>query len=1507
MSADKPTSLEELFPLLLAAYDDSQAADAPSWLAQASGIPPDFRQRVEKEASWCRTVRRLLRAPGTTPTHSTDPDTTASSVSPTVKPGASFGRFQISRELGRGSYGVVFLAYDPILGREVALKVPRPEALVSPVLRARFRQEARAAAGLDHPNLVPVYEVGEEGPVCYIASGYCPGITLAAWLKQRTEPVPYQQAAQLLATLAGAVAHAHERGVVHRDLKPGNILLQKVGEASTWDEANRTPIAALYPTPGFAHPVSSFGFEPKITDFGLAKLVEGDGSAEVGQTQTGAILGTPSYMAPEQAEAKKAIGPTADIYALGATLYELLTGRPPFVADSSLEMLLLVRNQEPLAPSRLRPQLPRDLETICLKCLQKEPARRYESAAALAADLNHFRNGEPIVARPVGSVERLTKWARRRPAVATLLAGLVVAVTGGSLATSILWLRAEHQSGLADRARAEAEAQNLRAQERLVSMHVATGIRLMDEGNLFGSLPWFVKALEEEKGGPEQEALHRIRIACILRQCPRLNQLWIHDSRVRRAQVSPDGRWVVSACDDGAARVWEVDGGQLVSTTLKHRDILYQAAFSPDGQRVVTASKDGTARVWDARTGQPVSPPLQHRDLVVSAGFSPDGRRVATASFDFTAQVWDSATGQRLAPPLKHTGPVTEAAFSPDGKWVVTASSDTTAQVWDAASGKPWGAPLRHGRSVSGAAFSPDGRWIVTSSADDTARVWDAATSQPVSPTLPHTTPFLRYSNVRACFSPDGRRVATAGLDHAARVWDPASGRPLSPILKHVGAVLDVAFSADGQRLVTASEDDATRLWESVSGRLLSTPLEHGGQVWQATFFPDGRRVATASSDQTARVWDAATGQPLLLKHSRNVTHATFSPDGRWVLTASDDSTARVWDADNGRPVSPPLRHARFVKYAAFSPDGRLVVTASDDRTARVWDAATGEALSPPLRHTAIVRYAEFSPDGGRVVTASEDFTARIWDATSGQPLSPPLRHAGLVKQASFSPDGERLVTVSDDGTAQVRDAASGRPVSPPFKHESAVFSAAFSPDDRLLLTGGWSETAALWDVATGARLPQSFRHTHEVTRAVFSPDGRRIVTASNDHTARVWDVASGQPVSPPLKHNGRVGYAGFSPDGRLVVTASEDGSARVWDAVSGQPLCPPLSQPRLGNPSAVTSAAFSPDSRRVVTGCEDGGARVWDLSPDDRPLADLAALASLLSGRTVDEHGAERAADAQTLGRAWATFRSRYPDSFCPSADEILAWHSQEAQAAEGALNWEAALFHLNRLVLMTPENAAFRCRRGRAYAALGQWQNACRDFQADYGDLPGVSEMQIGWHALACAMLGNVDGERQVCAAMLRRPGLSVLAGNNIAWFCSRFPNSVADRRPVLALAEKAAEEYSRDCTCLNTLGVALYRAGQFPESIQALEKAIRLNLDQEGTALDWLFLAMAHERLGHKEEARKWLAKAIAWRERSSQIPEEAAYGKSSLRWDERAEVQLICKEANDLIRPMDKAPK
>jgi serine/threonine protein kinase len=398
----------ESFSDLLAAYDNALAVGQRP--VASDPVPPALGERLARAQACLRRLdldrRRAadvagLPGPGTPLALGLDMDADGAI--------RRLGRWRMVRELGRGGSGIVYLAWDTLLHREVAVKVPRPEVLLTPSLRRRFLREARTAAGLDHPNLVPVYEAGEVGWFGYLVLAYCPGYTLAAWLKKQQGGVAPCLAAELVAALSDAVAYIHRRGILHRDIKPNNILL-------TW------PQAAAPGAPATDHGLrttDSFALVPKLTDFGLAKRTQ-HGEEE---TKSGTMLGTPLYMAPEQAEGRlRDIGPHTDIYALGVILYELLTGRPPFQGDSDWSLRAQIAETEPVPPRRLRADLPRDLETICLQCLQKDPGRRYPTAEALAGDLRRFRDGKPVAARSVGRPERLWRWCRRRAIYAALWA-----------------------------------------------------------------------------------------------------------------------------------------------------------------------------------------------------------------------------------------------------------------------------------------------------------------------------------------------------------------------------------------------------------------------------------------------------------------------------------------------------------------------------------------------------------------------------------------------------------------------------------------------------------------------------------------------------------------------------------------------------------------------------------------------------------------------------------------------------------------------------------------------------------------------------------------------------------------------------------------------------------------------------------------------------------------------------------------------------------------------------
>ncbi len=1287
---------------------------------------------------------------------------------PAQPAGSMLGDYRIIREIGRGGMGVVYEAEQQSLGRHVALKVLPAQLLMDRDHVRRFHREARAAARLHHGNIVPVFGVGEQGAAHFYAMQFIDGwgldqllgemarmgatagpggtATSRAWdadsagLARRLltgkftpadgsapdtarEPDPgttqassdgsepgtgvgrprrgtapalpgssdipsaagsrrqyFYSVARIGIQAAEALAYAHQNGVLHRDIKPSNLLLDRHG--TVW-----------------------------VTDFGLAKA---EGADEL--THTGDLLGTLRYMAPERFQGWS--DPRSDIYGLGLTLYELLTARPAFDEPDRARLIKQVAEAEALPPRRLDRRIPRDLETIVLKAMAKVPSERYAAAAELADDLRRFIEDKPVRAGRPTVAQRLAKWSRRHKTAVLLAAGLLVAAVLGLAASTVLIARA----------RVEAVRQRDEATEQLVRLSIANGVRFTNEGDFFAAIPWFVRAMGLDKQDPARQEMHRMRLAAVWMRSPKLVEIWFHDRAAWHAAFSPDGRRVVTASEDGIARVWDTETGEPVTPPLRHAARLAHAAFSPDGSLVVTAAADSTTRVWDAATGEPRSAPLKQGDAIRHACFSPDGRRVATASRDGTAQVWDVATSAPVGPPLRHRAAVAYVSFSPNGDRVVTASGDFTARVWSSDTGEPITPPLAHSTFVNQASFSPDGRRVVTAAGGfggpGEARLWDAQTGEPCAPPLKHLE-----GVITASFSPDGRRVVTASWDWTAAVWNTESGTlvTLSP-LRHSAAVLKASFSPDGRRVVTASYDGTARVWDAATGEPVSPSLRHGSFVLCAAFAPDGRRVLTSSWDRTTRLWDLATSDRLLppLRHRGAVSHAAFSPNGHLVLTASEDGTAQLWDAATSQPAGPPLRHRGAVTHASFSPDGSRVVTASADRTARVWDTLTGQPLSFFTLHGAAVQHASFSPDGRLIVTASDDGTARVWDAVTAQPTSGPLKHQDRVRDASFSPDGRLVVTASYDHTARLWDVATGAELKS-FPNDNWVEHASFSPDGHRVVTACWDGSleereAQVWDVETGDRVGSPLRHRDGVLAASFSPQGDRIVTASEDSTARVWDAETGRATTPPLMHGSHVIHVLFSRDGRRLVTACHNGTARVWDASTGEPVTPILK-----HKSRVGYAEFSPDGRRIVTASWDGTAQVWQLPCDAHSVADLQRLAPLVAAHQIDHTGGLVPIDSATTREAWQTLRTQYPADVIASPDAVTAWHRYEADDCLRGGQWSAAAFHLDRLIAAAPSQWQHYADRARVYAAGGDWQQAAAAYAAalDRGaDEPAVRQ---------------------------------------------------------------------------------------------------------------------------------------------------------------------------------------
>jgi eukaryotic-like serine/threonine-protein kinase len=1039
-----------------------------------------------------------------------------------------FGDYELLEIIAEGGMGVVYKARQVSLDRVLALKMVRAGRFATPDDLHRFRLEAEAAAHLDHPHIVPIHEIGEYEGHHYFSMKLVDGGNLAAHAGRFTDDP--RATAKLMATVARAVHYAHQRGILHRDLKPANILLSGRAEL---------PLV---------------NWSPMVTDFGLAKRFGGPTAA--GVTRSGSLVGTPGYMAPEQAEgSREAITTAVDVHALGVILFELLTGRPPFRAETLLETLRMVREQEPARPRSLNPRVPRDLATIALKCLNKAPSRRYHSAEALAEDLERWLDDVPIRARRSTISEHMVKWARRRPWVAALMVVGGVAVASSAMAVRGLISSAELRTVL-DRTRGETlrmEADQyfhgvLAAEQALASHNPDQAGRLLEEcparlrnwewRHLMRRRHSELRVLQGHSGfvcGSDFAASSDRVLRCTVDVLP--DSLWGPSPNLLQPfLLEPDGD---SASGPARYRIHGPDGSA------------YGLTFDRQGIRVATAGSDGVVKVWNVVTGAMTHLFRGHDGWAAGVSFSPDGTRLASAGKDGMIRVWDvgSDPANDRARPLKtfigHDGPVFGVAFSPDGAKLVSAGADGTVRIWEPARSAedPILVIKGHDRDVISVAFHPAGDRVASGGADRQVRIWDLATGRERSA--------FQAGSARInalAFSPDGERLAVGGLDHSVTIWDVATHQPIVDYPGHAQSVLYVGFSPDGGVLASASQDATIKLWdarsepgvlqfriESASGdeghgtaRPGPSPKSSPRWVGGVAFAPSGGELAAAGSHAMVALWDATTGRLrcTLPGGWGTMIGIAYDPTGYRLAAASSDRTVRIWEL---RSVGEPIMLAELsegIASLSFRPDGRLLATGGGDppevvqgprgkfpqadgdgRTIRIWDPATGREIRGLRGHVGSVYSVAFSPDGTRLASAGADRTVRIWDPATGDLLSALEGHTEAVFAVAFSPDGARLASAGADRSIRIWDPDSGRPILTLNNHKNWVMGLAFSPDGSRLASAGADQTVRIWDPVRGREVLTLRGPSDRVHGVAFSPDGHSLAAASADGTVRVWEA----------------------------------------------------------------------------------------------------------------------------------------------------------------------------------------------------------------------------------------------------------------------------------------------------------------------------------------------------------------------------------------------------------------
>ncbi len=1113
----------------LSAWIDAQALRATNQ-DPSQTTPPELLDEAALSAMFERTARcaKAIHAvwPGKADAFVADDDPYATrewsgiDVVPPLAPPRiqQFGRFQIERLLGRGGMGAVFLAFDPHLSRRVALKIPHPGSLVDGEIRERFLREARAAGGLRHAGIVPVFESGREGDVCYLVSEFCDGPNLAEWLHRRNQPVPVRMAAAIVARLAGAVQHAHDRGILHRDLKPANVLLDHVGDTTMSDAPGGRHSAIDEPLP----------FTPRITDFGLAQLADDEQTL----TRTGAAIGTAAYMAPEQAAGRRdAIGPHTDVFALGAILYEMLSGEPPFGKESAAAILAALRQFDPTPLVRQRREVPRDLDAICLKCLEKRPQRRYQSAAELRSDLARFLRGEPTLARPVSAPERWLRWARRSPSAAALIA--LSTATLICLFIGLAW----HSHRLADaltlaqearhyaeieRSRAEQAAEQATAQRRRAEMGELRARQLLYAADMARALQaWRMKEhlavleiLPQHVPASDEHDLRGFEWRFLEASCrPTPEKEFRHGAAIRHCAATPDGNRLITAGDDACIRVWDMEAGALDAVLQGHVGVVRAVAVSPDGAWLVSGGDDNLVMLWDLKKLRPARILGAHATGVETAAWSPNGQWIATGARYSDVRLWSPDEGRVLT--IKDDGRHESLVFSADSRQLFLPQKHQLV-MWDLVQRKELQTLDAIDRTGPRAmcALANGSLLACTDRFDPQIILFDPSSNTRVASLLGD----CQYSNGFAA-SPDGRYLASAGTDGAVRLFD--------------------VSDFDGAR------SSAAKAGRMKKGGVELTIVAHEKQATAVAFLNDSL-LATTGDEGVARIWDVhRLTDWRRLGPVGHVNQVNLSPDGEALCIGRQKEpkplTISLTDPQ-GRVDSTVAPRAGIL-----SPKGRWFATARDAGEIVIWDRQLQQVhgtldCGPLLPDPSPVLSLSFSTSDDNLAVGYQDGAILVWNVEQ-QRILQNFQLNGSCPCVRFSNDGRQLAAADTSNGFWVWEWKSGRVVR---RVESASWGShalAWSFDDRLLAIAQDDETLVLWDAKTWQAQTRFTGHSRRIDCVKFTPDGQTLLSGAADGSIRLWHTPTGRPLGVLYQSEWPEEFINdivVSPDGRFLAAGTQ-------------------------------------------------------------------------------------------------------------------------------------------------------------------------------------------------------------------------------------------------------------------------------------------------------------------------------------------------------------------------------
>ncbi|MCA9212338.1 MAG: protein kinase [Planctomycetales bacterium] len=1085
-----------------------------------------------------------------------------------------FGQYELLQEVARGGMGVVFKARQMSLNRIVALKMILSGQFAGEEEVQRFRTEAEAAANLEHPGIVPIFEIGEYDGHHYFSMGYVEGQSLAD--RVADGPLEPHESASVVKDICDAMAYAHDRGVIHRDLKPANVLMDAGGQV-------------------------------KITDFGLAKKIEANSSL----TGTGQVLGTPAYMPPEQASGNvDTVGPLSDLYSIGAILYCLITGRPPFQAASPLDTLMQVLEREPPSPQLINPQTPKDLETIALRCLEKNIRNRYASVKDLGDELGRFLRGEPIEARPLSAPARLWRWCKRKPAVAGLCgvatALVLVFSVGGPMMAMQQAKFARRQVELkqdaidartaAEAARKQEEVERKNA-ETAKSEAVAAKDALSDEKDrAIADLYATTIALAYQEWLSDNVE----RAEQLLNECPEEFRHW-------------EWRYLKSLCNTSLLTL-RGHAGEVEHVKYRHRDNTF-----------LTAARDRTVRLWDGLNGR------EHKQIQVGdcdyVALSPSGNLFVTVKGS-TVATWDIGKSQIVRKVTKDDTIVIDATISDDGKFaaVVRLTTDLEALDDDNTRAKLRVFNLEDDIEITSfdvpaspkleLTFSPDGKQLGVTNGS-LVSVFDVQSGTQKANLRGHVLQLTEF-----IFSQDGRRGASASLDGTAIIWDLESTSPIATMRGHESIVHGVAFSPDGRQLATCSQDRSVRIWDVETGEELQKLRGCPDVVVDVAWNDNGTQLA-ASSIATVNVFDVSLvnsferelSQELVKRHASTdneltetrhrlagyyaqhisqrfktvvgdtgpIADVAFSPDGNLVATVDRGGKVVIRNAQTAKQVRefPAPQGVGFK--IAFSPDSGLLAAAAGQEPdapnkiafrgeVKIWDVETGDLHQTLVGHPSIILGLTFSPDGKRLASSCgipngfsgsmkmlerivgklsrEQNDIRVWDVESGEELLRFGHQDKPIGSLAFAKDGIHLASSGEDGAIRIWDSNTGKEVRS-WKPTLTGFptSLAFSPTDNQIAAAYLDKKVRIFDYTTIQLLQTLANHTSIVWSIAYSSDGKRLISASHDSSIKVWDPHSGHELLTLRGHINGVQAIDIDATSNRIASASMDSTLKIWNA----------------------------------------------------------------------------------------------------------------------------------------------------------------------------------------------------------------------------------------------------------------------------------------------------------------------------------------------------------------------